>query len=85
MDKTNFGMGPKRNETTSRETANVMGRCLRCTDGPAERSAGNESKFSPSWSTMLLDDKGKRRNRMEVKLGRARQVKTDHLSTYISN
>ncbi|EYC34354.1 hypothetical protein Y032_0001g375 [Ancylostoma ceylanicum] len=80
MDKTNFGMDPKRNKTTSREITNEMGRCFRCTDGPAERSAGNESKFSTASSTMLLDDNGERKNRMEAMLGPARQVKTGHLS-----
>ncbi|EYC04250.1 hypothetical protein Y032_0089g2309 [Ancylostoma ceylanicum] len=67
MDKTNFGMDPKRNKTTSMETTNEMCnvlfvRCFRCTDGPAERSAGNESNFSPASSTMLLDDNGERKN-----------------------
>ncbi|EYB93579.1 hypothetical protein Y032_0180g768 [Ancylostoma ceylanicum] len=41
-------------------------RCFRCTDRPAERSAGNESKFSPASSTMLLYDNGGRKNRMEA-------------------
>ncbi|EYC16169.1 hypothetical protein Y032_0034g2837 [Ancylostoma ceylanicum] len=80
MDKTNFGMDPKRNKTTSRETTNEMGRCFRCMDGSAERSAGNESEFSTVSSTMHLDDNGERKNRMEAMLGPARQVKTGHLS-----
>ncbi|EYC20535.1 hypothetical protein Y032_0021g264 [Ancylostoma ceylanicum] len=80
MDKTNFGMDLKRNKTTSRETTYEMGRCFRSTDGSAERSAGNESKFSTASSTMLIDDIGERKNRMGAMLGPARQVKTAHLS-----
>ncbi|EYC09378.1 hypothetical protein Y032_0060g3079 [Ancylostoma ceylanicum] len=80
MDKTNYGMDPRRNKTTSGETTKEMGRCSRCTDGPAERSAGNETKFSPASSTLLLDDNNERKNRMEAMLWPARQVETGHLS-----
>ncbi|EYC19795.1 hypothetical protein Y032_0023g723 [Ancylostoma ceylanicum] len=67
MDKKNFGMDCKREETTTRKTTNEMGRCVHM-DGQAERSAENESDLSSTSSTTLLDDGSERANRMEVML-----------------
>ena len=80
MDKEDFGVDPERDETTSRGATNEMGRRICHIDGPAECSAGNESNFSSASATMLLDDDGERKNRMDAMLGLAQQVKTGHLS-----
>lgn len=78
MDKRNFGVDPKRNKMTSRENTNGLGRVY-CTDGSTELPAGSESNFSPASLTSLLDDGGKRKNRLGAMLEPARKLRMGYL------
>ncbi|KAK6743969.1 hypothetical protein RB195_010959 [Necator americanus] len=68
---------------SSREAVNEMEWRVRYTDGPAESSAGYDSRSSPTSLTKLeniLYDNGEGTKRVEKMLRPARLVKMDHLS-----
>ncbi|KAK6767010.1 hypothetical protein RB195_026339 [Necator americanus] len=75
-----------RNDKRLRETANEIGPCVRCADGPAESSAGYSSRTSSSSLTKhenILHGNGEGMKRVEEMLGPALPVKTCHPSIQV--
>ncbi|EYC29515.1 hypothetical protein Y032_0006g3014 [Ancylostoma ceylanicum] len=66
MDKKNFGMDPKRYETTTSETTNEKGRCVHLR--MEKQNVQLESDLSSTSSMTPLDGCSERTNRMEFML-----------------